>query len=173
MTTFLVAHIVKEVDTLMKAPVLSIILMFMGATVAYFLVRLRYRGAIDSYKGTIETLNARVAFWKERAVTPETPDDDVTGKENNRNEGRKTSAMQAQWLTGVDVMKYYNISHDMLIQHVQKGLPVYPKGRDVLTLGDMVPTLKEEDFAFEVLNEDFRDYRFNSSDIEKHAGKNP
>lgn len=76
-----------------------------------------------------------------------------------------------KWLTGEDVMKYYNLSHDLLMQYVRNGLPVYPSGNDVLILGDEVPPLSEEDLAFEIENEDYSTYRFKKSDIEKFIKK--
>jgi|GEM_PF-4757231 len=78
----------------------------------------------------------------------------------------------ANWLTGEDVVKYYDLSQDLLMQFVRNGLPVYPAGNDVLTFGNEVPPLNEEELAFEIDNEDYSKYRFKKEDIEKHIKQN-
>jgi hypothetical protein len=45
-------------------------------------------------------------------------------------------------------MRYYDLSHDQLMQHIRNGLNVYPAGNDVLVIGDEVPPLKEDELAF-------------------------
>ena len=75
------------------------------------------------------------------------------------------------WLTGDDVMRYYNLSHDLLMQYVRNGLNVYPAGNDVLIHGDEVPPLSEESLGFEIENEDYSLYRFKKPDIEKYIKK--
>ena len=75
------------------------------------------------------------------------------------------------WLTGRDTMRYYDLSHDLLMQYVRNGLSVYPSGTDVLIHGDEVPPLKEDELAFEVENEDYSNYRFKRADIEKFSRK--
>lgn len=77
----------------------------------------------------------------------------------------------SDWLTGEDLMRYYDLSHDQLMQHIRNGLNVYPAGNDVLVIGDEVPPLKEDELAFEIENEDYSNYRFkkSDSDIEEKA----
>ena len=72
-----------------------------------------------------------------------------------------------KWLTGEDVMRYYNLSSDILMQYVRKGLPVYPAGEDVIFLNEEVPPLNEEALAFEIDNNDYSNYRFKRPDVER------
>jgi predicted transcriptional regulator len=72
-----------------------------------------------------------------------------------------------KWLTGEDVMRYYNLSSDLLMQYVRKGLPVYPAGEDVIFFDEEVPPLNEEDLAFEIDNNHYSNYRFRKLDIER------
>jgi hypothetical protein len=76
-----------------------------------------------------------------------------------------------KWLTGEDVMRYYNLSSDLLMQYVQKGLPVYPAGEDVIFFDEEVPPLNEEELAFQIDNNDYSSYRFKRPDIEKFIKK--
>ena len=71
------------------------------------------------------------------------------------------------WLTGEDIIRYYDLSHDLLMQYVRNGLPVYPSGTDVLYHGDYVPPLKEDDLVFEVLDDDYSTFRFKKADIQE------
>ena len=71
-------------------------------------------------------------------------------------------------LKGEDVIKYYNLSRDLLRQYVRDSLPIYPAGDRVLDLGDECLPLSEAELAFEEENEDYSNYRFKKKDIEKY-----
>ncbi len=76
-----------------------------------------------------------------------------------------------KWLKGEDVMRYYDLSHDLLMQYVRKGLKVYPAGEDVLFFDDEVPALGEDELAFEANNDDYSNYRFKKQDVEDFIRK--
>ena len=81
----------------------------------------------------------------------------------------------ADWLTGKDVVNKYNISHDQLMQHINKGLSVYPEN----TVGESpppnrTPSMDEEAIGF-FLGQDDEEWRqeiekvwFKGKDIEQY-----
>jgi predicted transcriptional regulator len=87
--------------------------------------------------------------------------------EINKSKKENLTINLPKWLTGEDVMRYYNLSSDLLMQYVRKGLPVYPAGEDVIFLDEEVPPLNEEALAFEIDNNDYSNYRFKRPDIER------
>lgn len=89
----------------------------------------------------------------------------------NQKEKLKQNPPLPDWPTGEDAMRYYNLSHDILMQYVRKGLPVYPAGDEVLIFGDEVPPMEEGELAFEVENGDYSKYRFKKTEIEKFIKK--
>ena len=78
----------------------------------------------------------------------------------------------SECLKGEDAIKYFNLSRDLLRQYVRNGLPIYPPGDRVLDLGDEVLPLSEAELAFEEENEDYSNYRFKKTDIEKYIKDN-
>jgi len=77
----------------------------------------------------------------------------------------------ADWLTGEDLIRYYDVSPDQLMQHIENGLHVYPPGNDVIILGDDVPPLGEEELIFNVDSNDYRGFRFKRVEVDNFIQK--
>lgn len=85
----------------------------------------------------------------------------------------------ANWVTGEDLMKIYDISPHQLLQHVEKGLPVYDVSlTDICFHSDEVTPMTEHDLFFATSdNENILMYKiegwaFKKKDVETYIKQN-
>ena len=79
------------------------------------------------------------------------------------------------WLAGSDVMVQFNISIDILIEHIQNGLPAYPAGILHDVTRDEAPPIDDVEWLLSspTLENDFELLCFKTIEVEKFIKRNP